>query len=174
MSMIDKYHQAAAVTQSPLQNKLWRLTFFWSLHQLCRGAGSLILVPLLISGGINFTMHCFDRFYKEFCTIGVCLRNSKSRLQSPHGFKIALFIPNSTGSRRVPWSLGSNPCWQQHLQVWVPDRDTCQLPAEALPKHCCHFTCCIPKPAHLLSTPFPQWSWTESLSLSYLAGVLKT
>lgn len=31
-------------------------------------------------------------------------------------------MPDSTVCRKGPWSLGSNPCWQQHLQVWVPGR----------------------------------------------------
>lgn len=172
MSMIDKYHEAVAVTQSPLQKKLWRLTlFFWSLPQYWEGAASLILNPLHIFGGIILQCTVFGRFYKQLCTVGlkVLSQELKSQLQTPHGFKTPLLIPNSTGSRKVPWPLGLNPCWQLQLKFWAHTNSLW----EALSKRHHSSMCRIPKSVHLLSTPLPGWSWTESLSLSYMAGVLK-
>ena len=116
-------------------------------------------------------MHCFGRFYKQLSTVGlkVLSQELKSQLQTPHGFKTPLLIPNSTGSRKVPWPLGLNPCWQLQLKFWAHTNSLW----EALSKWHHSFMCHIPKSVHLLSTPFPGWSWTESLSLSYMAGVLK-
>lgn len=175
MSMIDKYHDVVAVTQSSLPNKLWRRTLSWSLPQPCRGSG----IPDIVSLACFWRRPLYNARFAWILQATLCWKSKVSVSETGHLGCNLIMIFRQPSLLQIPQVPGKSPSPLGPIHV---DNGICKSRYQAvthanslqgaLSKHR-RFRYCIPKPVHWLSTPLPGRSWTGSSSLSSVAGVLK-